>query len=104
MILLYLTLAAITLLILILVYHLVMIAYHLRRAHQSLSALAGGLRAIQGHAAPLPEKLTTINGALAALRDSLGGTDGNLEAVEGVLGGDSLTPNPSPTASRGEGL
>ncbi|CAN5720092.1 hypothetical protein BH23CHL2_BH23CHL2_35340 [soil metagenome] len=86
MILLYLTLAAVALLILVLVYHLVMIAYHLRRAHQSLSALAGGLRAIQGHAEPLPEKLTTINGAMIGLRDLLGGTDGNLAAVERVLG------------------
>ena len=86
MILLYLTLAAVALLVLVLVYYLVMIWYHLRRTHQSLSALAGGLRAIQGHAEPLPERLTTVNGVLVVLHERLAGADGNLGDVEGALG------------------
>ncbi|HEY8685356.1 MAG TPA: hypothetical protein VIO57_07105 [Chloroflexota bacterium] len=86
MILTYLTLAATTIVILVLVVYLVGIAYYLRRADQHLSQLVGGLQAIQGHVGPLPNHLSTINGALAALLNDLKATDRHLLGVNRVLG------------------
>lgn len=86
MILTYLTLAATTIVVIVLVVYLVGIAFYLRRAAQHLSKLVGGLKAIQGHAEPLPKHLTTINGALAALLADLQATDRHLRGVNRVLG------------------
>jgi len=80
-----LTLVAVALVVLVLVVYLIGIAYYLWRADQHLVKLVGGLRAVQGHAEPLPEHLGTINGALGALRDDLRGTDRHLEGVGRVL-------------------
>lgn len=86
MILIYLTLAATAIVILVLVGYLLGIIYYLRRADQHLVQLVGGLRAIQGHAEPLPGHLTTINGALATLLRDLQTTDRHLLGVNRVLG------------------
>lgn len=88
MILLYLTLAATAIVVVVLVVYLVGIIYYLRRANRHLEQLAGGLHAIRGHARPLPERMTTINQAMVALRDHLCETDRNLESAEGVFSGD----------------
>ena len=80
-----LTLVAIGLVVLVLVFYLVGIAFYLWRANRHLAKLAEGLRATQEHARPLPEHLGTINGALMALRDDLRGTDRHLEAVGRIL-------------------
>ena len=83
-----LTLVAVALVVLVLVVYLLGIAVYLWRADRHLAKLAKGLRAVQGHARPLPEHLGTINGALKALRDDLRGTDRHLEGVGRVLGRD----------------
>ena len=80
-----LTLVAVALVVLVLVVYLLGIAYYLWRADQHLVKLVEGLRAVQGHARPLPEHLGTINGALGALRDDLRGADRHLEGVGRVL-------------------
>jgi len=85
MLLVYLTIAAIAIVVVVLVVYLVGIAYYLNKADMHLVKLVGGLRAIQGHARPLPEDLTTINGALIALRDHLQGTDSHLAGADRVF-------------------
>ena len=85
MLLVYLTIAAIVLVVLVLVVYLVGIAYYLKKADGHLVKLVGSLQAIQGHARPLPEDLTTINGALIALRDLLKGTDRHLAGADQVF-------------------
>lgn len=85
MILIYLTIAAIVIVVLVLVVYLVGIAYYLHKADGHLVKLVGGLQAIQGHARPLPEDLATINGALSALRDLLKGTDRHLAGADQVF-------------------
>jgi hypothetical protein len=85
MLLVYLTIAAIVLVVLVLVVYLVGIAYYLRKADGHLVKLVGGLQAIQGHARPLPDDLATINGALVALRDLLKGTDRHLAGADQVF-------------------
>lgn len=85
MILVYLTIAAVAIVVLVLVVYLVGIAYYLRKADGHLVKLVGGLRAIRGHARPLPEDLATINGALIALRGLLKGTDRHLAGADQVF-------------------
>lgn len=85
MLLVYLTIAAVAIVVLVLVVYLVGIAFYLRKADGHLVKLVGGLRAIQGHARPLPEDLATINGALIALRDLLEGTDRHLAGADQVF-------------------
>ncbi len=85
MLLVYLTIAAIAIVVLVLVVYLVGIAYYLNKADGHLVKLVGGLQAIQGHARPLPEDLTTINGALIALRDHLQGTNRHLAGADQVF-------------------
>lgn len=86
--LLYLTLAAVAIVVLVLVVYLVAISYYLWRADQHLKQLVGGLQAVQGHVEPLPEHLTTINGALSALLASLRGTDRHLAGTVNVFEGE----------------
>lgn len=78
MILLYLTLAAVALVVLVLVVYLILIAYYLWKANNHLAELVEELQAIQGHARPLPEHLNTINEALRTLRGHLQATDRHL--------------------------
>ncbi len=85
MLLVYLTIAAIAIVVLVLVVYLVAIAYYLNKADTHLVKLVGGLRAIQGHARPLTADLTTINGALIALRDHLKGTNRHLAGADQVF-------------------
>ena len=73
-----LTLLAILLVVLALVGYLTATAFLLRRARNSIAAIADGLEAVKGHTQPLPEKLTTINGALGTLLEGLQGADGHL--------------------------
>lgn len=80
-----LTVVVVAVIVLVLVGYLVATIVNLRRADRNLEQLVGGLRAIQGHAKPLPEHLTTINGALGTLRDDLAGTNRHLVGVRGVL-------------------
>lgn len=85
MLLVYLTIAAVAIVVLVLVVYLILIAYYLRKADGHLVRLVGGLQAIQGHARPLPEDLATINGALIALRGLLKGTDRHLAGADNVF-------------------
>lgn len=85
-VLMYITLAALLVVVLALVYYLVGIIAALRAAGRNLQQLAGGLEAIAGHTRPLPEKLRTIHGALGQLRDGLLAVDGHLAAVARLLG------------------
>jgi len=73
-----LTLLAILLVVLALVGYLTATALLLRRARNSIAAIADGLEAVKGHTQPLPEKLTTINGALGTLLEGLQAADGHL--------------------------
>lgn len=80
-----LTIIGIAVVILLLVVYLMLIAIALKRADGHLVRLVGGLRAIQGHAEPLPTHLTTINRALMALRDLLRGTERHMAGADRIF-------------------
>jgi hypothetical protein len=82
----YLTLAAVLIVVLVLVYYLIGIILALRKASRNLSQLAAGLDAIVSHSAPLEGKLGTINGALGQLLNGLLSVNGHLAAVARLLG------------------
>lgn len=85
MILLYLTLAAVTILILALVIYLLAIIYYLRKADRHLVELVSSLQQTERQVEPLPEQLPQINGALSLLRDHLRGTRENLEPIDDLV-------------------
>ena len=80
-----LTLLATLLVVLALAGYLILIAWHLTRARQSVAAIADGLEAVAGHTDPLGEKLTIINGALGALLETLARSDAHLGRAAGVF-------------------
>jgi hypothetical protein len=76
--LLVLTLITAALVVVALAGYLIAIAWALNDARKSVKAIADGLEAVQGHTAPLGEKLTAINGGLVALLGGLKSADGHL--------------------------
>lgn len=80
------TIVALLLVVLILVWYLVRIIIALRNASDNLGQLAQGLDKIAKDSHPLPEKLTTINGALEKLLQGLLSVNGHLAAVARLLG------------------
>lgn len=72
--------------VLVLAVTLILTAYHLRRAATFAEQLAGGLEAVRGHTAPLPEHLTTINGALVQLKGGLLSVDGHYATLARAVG------------------
>jgi uncharacterized protein YoxC len=85
MILLYLTLAAVGILILALVVYLVAIIYFLRKADQHLVELLGSLQETERNVELLPGQLPQVNDALTMLRDHLRGTRRNLEPIDDLV-------------------
>lgn len=83
--LLILTLITVTLVVLALAGYLIAIAWALNDARKSVRAIADGLEAVQGHTAPLREKLTAINGGLGALLGDLQSADGHLARAAKVF-------------------
>ena len=83
--LLILTLVTALLVVLALAGYLIAIAVALNDARKSVSAIADGLEAVQGHTAPLGERLTAINGGLAALLGGLKSADGHLARAAKVF-------------------
>lgn len=73
-----LTLITVALVVLALAGYLIAIAWALTNAKRSVAAIADGLEAVEGHTAPLPEKLTSINGALSQLLGGLHAADAHL--------------------------
>jgi hypothetical protein len=72
--------------VLVLAVTLIAVAYWLTRAARDAEKLAGGLEAVDGNTAKLPEYLTTINGALVQLRGGLFSVDGHLAAIARAAG------------------
>lgn len=73
-----LTLLVVALVVVGLAGYLIAIAWALNDARKSVKAIADGLEAVQGHTAPLGEKLTAINGGLVALLGGLKSADSHL--------------------------
>ena len=82
-----LTLVVIGLVVLALAGYLIAVAVALIKARRNVAQLAGGLEAVAGHVAPLPERLGPINAALAELLATLGVVDRHLLGVARVLRG-----------------
>jgi len=80
-----LTLVTVALVVVALAGYLIAIAWCLIDAKKSVAAIAFGLEAVQGHTAPLGEKLTIINGALSALLGGLRSADGHLHRAAVVF-------------------
>jgi hypothetical protein len=80
-----LTLITVFLVVIALAGYLSAVAWALRDARHSVSAIADGLEAVQGHTLPVGDKLTTINGALATLAGALQVVDGHLGAAARVF-------------------
>ncbi len=72
--------------VLVLAFTLISTAYWLTRAARHAETLAGGLEAVDGQTAKLPEYLTTINGALVHLLSGLRSVDGHLLAIARAAG------------------
>lgn len=77
-----LTLTAVV--VIVLVAYLLGIIIALAQAHGCLSRLAGGLIAVRDHTQPLPEHLQAINRDLSALLGGLLAVNANLAAIVGV--------------------
>ncbi|MEO7270670.1 MAG: hypothetical protein ABIX28_12700 [Vicinamibacterales bacterium] len=80
-----LTLITTGLVVLALAGYLIAVAWALREASHSVAAIADGLEAVQRHTVPVDEKLATINGALSALAGGLKTVDGHLGAAARVF-------------------
>lgn len=80
-----LTLITVALVVLALAGYLIGVAWALINARKSVTAIADGLEAVQGHTEPLDEKLATINGALSALVEGLRAVDGHLGRAGAVF-------------------
>ena len=65
--------------------YLIAIAWALNAARKIVKSIADGLEAVQGHTAPLGEKLTAINGGLVALLGGLRSADGHLARAAKVF-------------------
>jgi uncharacterized protein YoxC len=85
MILLWLTLAAVAILILALVVYLLAIIYYLRKADRHLAELVSELQATERNVAPLPEQLPAVNSALRTLRANLVGARQHLEPIDQLV-------------------
>ena len=80
-----LTVATACIVVAVLAGYLIAIAWALNDARKSVRAIADGLEAVQGHTAPLAEKLTAINGGLVALLGGLKSADGHLARAAKVF-------------------
>ena len=80
-----LTLVTVFLVVVALAGYLTAVAWALRDASRSVAAIADGLEAVQGHTAPVGEKLATIIGALSTLAGALQVVDGHLGAAARVF-------------------
>ncbi len=80
-----LTLITVLLVVLALAGYLAAVAWALRDASRSVAAIADGLEAVRGHTVPVDEKVATINGALSALAGGLKLVDGHLGAAARVF-------------------
>lgn len=72
--------------VLVLAVTLILVALFLQRAARRAERLAGGLEAVDGNTAGLPEYLTTINGALVQLLGGLRSVDGHLLTIARAAG------------------
>ena len=88
--LLYLSLAVTTAVVLVLVVYLLAIIYALWGAGTNLKNLAGGLIAVRDNTDPLAEHMTTINGGLSALLRGLLDVNNNLADIVKVAQGKEL--------------
>lgn len=80
-----LTLVTVLLVVLALAGYLAAVAWALRDASRSVAAIAAGLEAVREHTAPVEEKLVNINFALSALSGGLKAVDGHLGAAARVF-------------------
>lgn len=85
MILLWLTLAAVAILILALVVYLLAIAWYLRKADRHLAELVGHLQTTERQVAPLPGQLPAVNSALRTLRANLLGARDHLAPIDQLV-------------------
>lgn len=74
----YVTLAYTTVLVLALAIGLIMIAYYLGGARSSLKKIANGLKQVETNVTPLEQALTAANTGLESIRDNLRKVDTNL--------------------------
>ncbi len=79
------TLVVVALVVVALAGYLTAVAWALGDASRSVAAIADGLEAVQRHTIPVDEKLATINGALSALAGGLQAVDGHLGAAARVF-------------------
>jgi hypothetical protein len=80
-----LTLITVFLVVVALAGYLSAVAWALRDASRSVSAIADGLEAVQNHTLPVGDKLATINDALFILAGALQVVDGHLGAAARVF-------------------
>ncbi len=79
------TIALISVIVVVLASHLILVAAALFRANRNLTKLVGGLEAIRDNTAPLGEDLTAINGAAVALLDGLVAVDDHLRGIARIV-------------------
>lgn len=85
MILLWLTLAAVAILVFALVAYLLAIIYYLRKADRNLAELVSELQATERNVASLPEQLPVVNSALGTLRANLMSARGHLAPIDQLV-------------------
>jgi len=79
------TVALVSVIVVVLAGHLILVAAALFRANRNLAKLVGGLEAIRDNTAPLGDDLTAINGAAVALRDGLVAVDEHLRGIARIV-------------------
>jgi uncharacterized protein YoxC len=85
MILLWLTLAAVAILILALVVYLLAIIYYLRKADRHLAELVEELQTTERQVTSLPEQLPAVNSALRTLLTNLISARGHLAPIDQLV-------------------
>ncbi|MFN8523747.1 MAG: hypothetical protein U0821_11675 [Chloroflexota bacterium] len=73
-------------LVVVLAATLVTILFYARRIGTTLAQIGAGLTAVQGHTAPLTQKIDALNEGLGVVRDGLAGAAADLASVDGTLG------------------
>ncbi len=75
------SIVVVSVIVLVVAYHLIGIFIALKRGADHLQVLVSGLRQIREDTAPLNAKVETVNGGLAALLEPLLGANDNLAAI-----------------------
>ena len=80
-----LTVAYALVLVVVLAATLITILYYLRSIGTTLGSIAGGLEVVEGHSAPLGDRIGAINSGLSAVGAGLAAAGRELAAADGLL-------------------